>query len=309
VLGLNNVAYGAAASASSVVTAATITAPLSVNGSAELGARYASLCAAASQVYSSVPGDAAPSYQVDLGTLALVTDVQLWTAAAFSAWLSPVSVYVSPGPSLAGAPACFSYASNASVVSVQQRCASPILGRYVTLVLTGDNSGQPGSRMLKLCSLMAFGAFLAPPPPRSPSPPPLPLPSSPPPWPPSPALVPYNSSRWKIIVAVVVTVFGAVMACFLCYFLCSRARRRQHKELQRGFKARLDGDIANWYGRNNLAVPTMAWPAAQRGAGAPPGNPGALVGITLASSPRYVSGFTPSHEGELPSPSVGSPSK
>jgi hypothetical protein len=194
---------------------------------------YEQQCAS-NRVYSSSMMYAPPFYQVDLGRNIHVTDVQLWTAASFQTWLSPVQVYltnvsgVSPASnafSAGGVSPCWTTpADGAAVASLQtppphRACAA--WGRYVTLTLAPavdgscHNTANPGNCTLRLCALLVFAA---PPPP-----PPRPPPAPPKPRPAPPALpAPTPSLPWYIILSIVGGMLLGLAA--LWYTLAPRRR-------------------------------------------------------------------------------------
>ena len=137
-----------------------------------------------SGIFHSSGSDSKPWWQVDLGALYTITDVQLWTRAdnGLLYRLGPLNVYVTATSNLTdntpsnalvypNAMPCASFPANsASAQSFQGPCAG--VGRYVLVQQTGPTYSD-NLNLLTLCQIQVIGAALPPPP--SPPPPPPPV--------------------------------------------------------------------------------------------------------------------------------------
>jgi len=233
--------------------------PLSVETSLALNQDYFSLCAEESnRVFSTLAAAPAggmlplmPYFQVDLGQISSVSDVQLWTGVKSQDWLSPISVYVTNTTSLlptdhnrAAYYPCFSYGPDTQPrASVQKACAPrPNVGRFVTAVLTGNNSAHPTQNQLRLCAMLVFGSPIAPPPPPPPPPPRHPPPAAAPDRPPS--------LSWQSCLALIIgglaVLSGATSYALHVYYGGGRRGQLREGEGRRGGAVQPSKPGASW---------------------------------------------------------------
>ena len=147
------------------------------SGAAMTAGAYERGCGRAAGLFSTMgsPADPYPYYSVDLGGPVAATDVQLYFPSNGQAWpVGGVAVYLQPdawagNTSAPEAAPCFAYAGGAFAASVQGPCNAT--GRYVTVQLLGptapaDTVRGASDAVLRICSLLLYGAWtLSPPPP------------------------------------------------------------------------------------------------------------------------------------------------